>query len=295
MTKRNGIVAGLALAAAAGAANAQLSFTPTAVPFVDISGTGTSIGAISDDSETIITGAALTGAGWFGNGIIGNGFSLRVGNNGGVIIGNSGTDTFTNATEVGYINAAGPTNPFATMTAANTGDLGNGNNVRPFLAVLWDDNFPGTGASIKWQVIGGNLIVQWTNEDHFNAQGTGVVTYEMIAHGGVPIGGGSLVDFVYQDTSYAASQYQNDGGSATIGFKNWNLIAGANDAEYGTGGGNNTISDPAFGGANMQPKVGGYLENSNPALPHSVSLVPAPGSLALLAFGALLGARRRRA
>lgn len=285
------LVAGLALAVAAGAANAQLSFTPSSVPFVDISGTGTSVGAISDDSEFTVTGAALTGAGWFGNSIMPGGVSLRVGNNGGVLIGNSGTDTFASATDVGYINAAGPTNPFATMAASNTSDLGNGNNLRAFLAVLWDDNFPGTGASTKWQVIGGNLIIQWTNEDHFNAQGTGVVTYEMIAHSSGP----SLVDFVYQDTVYSASQYQNDGGSATIGYKNWNLVAGANDAEYGTGGGTNSLSDPAFGGTNMQPKVGGYVENGNSALPHSVSLIPAPGSLALLALGGLLANRRRRA
>ena len=37
-------------------------------------------------------------------------------------------------------------------------------------------------------VVAGNLIIQWTNEDHFNAMGTGVVTYQLIAYGGATIG-----------------------------------------------------------------------------------------------------------
>lgn len=109
---------------------------------------------------------------------------------------------------------------------------------------------------------------------------------------GVAVGGGSLVDFVYQDTLYAANQYQDDGGSATIGYKNWGINPNASDVEFGIGGGNNTISDPAYGDPTMQPKVAGWLEANNPSLTHSVSIVPEPASLVLLVLvGGLL--RRR--
>lgn len=281
----------LAVAGLASTAMAQISIIPSAVPFVDISASGTSIGAITDDSETVITGAALTAAGFNGNGLLAGNVSIRVGNNGGILWGNNVADTFTNATDVGYINST----TFGAMAASNLTTTGNGGSgPRQFLAPLWDDNTPGSGGSIRWQVIAGNLYVQWTAEDHFNATGA-TVTYQAVVRGGVAIGGGSLVDFVYQDTFYAASQYQNDGGSATIGYKNWGVNALANDVQFGLGGGNDSVSDPAFAGANMQPKVAGYGEAGNAQLPHSVSIVPAPGALALLGLGGLAATRRRRA
>lgn len=269
------------------AAQAQLSIVASAVPFVDISASGTSIGTISDDSETTVTGAALLGAGFNGNWLLAGNTSIRIGNNGCVIWGNSAADTFTNADQVGYINST----TFGTMAASNLSTTGNGGSgPRQLLAALWDDNAPGTGGSIKWQVVAGDLIIQWTNEDHFNATGA-TVTYQMIVRGTVA-DGGSAVDYVYQDTFYGANQYPNDGGSATIGYKGW---GNQNDVQYGLGGGTDSISDPAFGGTNMQPKVSGYAESGNPALTHSVSIVPAPSSLALIGIGGLLAARRRRA
>lgn len=294
----------LALGAAAVGAHAQIAINASSVAFVDISGTGTSVGTISDDSESTVTGSALTTAGWTGNGLLAGGVSIRVGNNGGLIWGNSATDAFSGATDVGYYNAS-PLNSgtptatsIATMASANGASNGNGGGVRQFLAVLWDDNTPGTGASIKWQVIGSDLIVQWTNEDHFAAAGTGTITYEMIAHGGVSIGSGSsLVDFVYNDTLYAASQYQNDGGSATIGYKNWSLNALANDVEYGVGGGGtSSVSDPAFGDSSMKPKVGGWSSSADGALTHSVTIqaVPEPTSIAAIGLGAIGLIRKRR-
>ncbi|MBC7773694.1 MAG: PEP-CTERM sorting domain-containing protein [Pyrinomonadaceae bacterium] len=282
------------LAALPLAAQAQLSIVASAVPFIDISATGTSIGTISDDSETTLTGAALLGAGFNGNGLLAGNTSIRIGNNGGVLWGNSATDTFTNALNVGYINST----VLPTMAASNLGDTGNGGSgPRQFLAPLWDDNTPLSGAgSIRWQVIAGNLIVQWSNEDHFNATGNGTVTYQMIVRGGVAFGSGnSFVDFVYADTLYSANLYQNDGGSATIGYKNWGVNPLGNDVEYGLGGGTGTLADPAFGGANMQPKVSGSIAGGDVSLTHSVSIIPAPSSIALLGIGGLLAARRRRA
>lgn len=289
-----GVIAGL-FACMADQAKAAITIVPSNVPFVDISGTGTSIGTIADDSEFTIPGATLAFA---GNGLLAGGVSIRVGNNGGIYWGNSATDTFTGATELGYFNS-NPTNATASsigaMTASNTSSQGNGGGLRQYLAVLWDDMTPGGASSTRWQKIGNDLIIQWTNEDHFNAAGSGVITYQAIIRGGVPIGGGSLVDFVYQDTLYSPNQYQDDGGSAAIGYKNWGVNANANDVEFGTGGGDGAVlSDPAFGHPSMKPKVSGWAASNNPNLPHSVSIVPEPASLGFLVLGGLALVRRRR-
>lgn len=296
--KKSIVFAGLA-GLAASPALAQISIVPSAVPFTDISATGTSIGSIADDSELVITGAALTAAGFNGNGLLAGGVSIRVGTNGAVIWGNSATDTFTNATEVGWANPnpgnAGHTS-LLSLTPNNGTNEGNGGlGPRQLICPLWDDNTPGTGGSIRWQVIGGDLYIQWTNMDHFSASGTGTVTYQMVVRGGVAIGGGSLIDFVYQDTLYDPQRYQNDGGSASIGFVNWGVNPLANDVEWGISGGNGaTTVDPAFGDPSMQPKVAGWAAAENSALPHSLSIIPAPGAAAMLGLGGLLVTRRRR-
>src|ERR1043165_3662649 len=119
---------GVVAAALASTLSAQIAIFPTSVGFTDISVSGTSIGAISDDSETTIAGATLTGLGFMGNDLVPNGRSIRIGNNGCFLVGNSGADVFTSATEVGYINASpNPiANPFLSMTASNGSDKGNG-------------------------------------------------------------------------------------------------------------------------------------------------------------------------
>jgi hypothetical protein len=272
-------------------ASASISIQASNTAFTDISVTGTAIAGPSDDSEHTLTGATLTGAGFAGNELLAGGMSIRIGNNGSVLWGNSGTDTFTNGDQVGYVNRT----DYLTMVGGNLGDTGNGGLApRQFVSSLWDDNTPGTGGGIRWQVIGGNLYIQWTNEDHFNATGTGTITHQMVVYGGVTIASGNpLVEFVYNDTMYGTNAYQNDGGSATIGYKNWGINANANDVEYGLGGGTNSLADPAFGGTNMQPKVGGWASAANPNLPHSVVIIPEPASAALLVLGALALVRRR--
>lgn len=290
--KKTLLLAGVLVTAAA---NAQISIQASTAAFIDIS-TATSVGTISDDSENSIL------PNWGGNGLVAGGVTVRVGNNGGILWGTSAGDTFLNCDQVGYINASGfgtTPNPLASMTSSNAAANGNGAGLRQFFAVLWDDNTPGTGGSTTWAVVGNDLIIQWTNEDHFNATGSGVITYQAQFHGGVSIASGlSLVDFVYQDTQYAPNQYQNDGGSSTIGYKNWGLNALANDVEWGNGGGTNSLSDPAFGDASMQPKVAGYLAADNPNLTHAVKIVgpvPEPGTMAALGLGALALIRKRRA
>lgn len=288
----------LAVAGMATVANAAITIQASNVAFVDISTTGTSIGTISDDSETTVNGI-----GWAGNELFAGGMSVRIGNNGAIIWGTSAADTFTGATEIGFYNA-GPNNvnqtSIATAPALNTTTSGNGGGVRQFIAPLWDDYLPvsgGTTSSVRWQLVGNDLIVQWNREDAFAASGSGDVTFQAIFRGGVTFASGmSLVDFVYQDTVFQPSQYQNDGGSATIGYKNWGLNANANDVEYGIGGGGtSSTSDPAFNGLGMQPKVSGWVTGENPNLTHSVSIVPAPGAVALLGLGGLVAGRRRRA
>jgi MYXO-CTERM domain-containing protein len=300
------VLALLAVAGMAAGANAAIAIQASSVAFVDISTSGTSIGTISDDSETNLAGATH---GWTGNGLFAGGVSIRIGNNGAIVWGNSATDTFAGATEIGYYNAgplnstspAGSQTSIAGMTATNTGQSGNGGGIRQFVAPLWDDYTPvsSTVTSIRWQVIAGDLIIQWNRQDAFAATGSGDVTFQAIFRGGVSIASGaSLVDFVYQDTLFQANQYQNDGGSATIGYKNWGLNAAANDVEFGIGGGGaSATSDPSFAsGTGRQAKVVGWAANGGTVgAPNSVSIIPTPGVLALAGMGGLLAARRRRA
>ncbi|MBK8180534.1 MAG: hypothetical protein IPK67_16895 [Planctomycetes bacterium] len=264
-----------AVAVLAATSSAQISISPSTTAFTDISATGTSPGTATDDSEHTVTSAALSGAGFAGNELLPLG-DIRIGNNGSVLWTNS-----TALDNVGYINR----NDFGAMVAANGAADGNGGLTAgcSYVCPLWDDNTPSSGQganALDWQVIGGNLIIQWSNEDHFNAAGTGTVQYQMVVYGGVTIASQlPLVEFVYNDTLYGASLYQNDGGSATIGYKNWGSIANANDVEFGQGGGTNSLGDPAFGDPTMKPKVGGYAASGDPLLPKAVKIhgsIPSP-------------------
>ncbi len=256
-----GVVGGLAASA-----SAQIVIEPTTTAFADIAATGTSPGTATDDSEHNVSSAVLSAAGFAGNELLPLA-NIRIGNNGAVLWNST-------AGEIGYINST----TFLTMGAANLTTTGNGGTFAgtKMLCPLWDDNVPLTGqgaSTLDWQVVGGNLIIQWTNDDHFAATGIGTITYQTIIYGGATIASGApLVDFVYNDTDYGAGLYQNDGGSATIGYKNWGTVATANDVEFGIGGGNNTIADPPFGDPSMQPKVAGYVASANPALPNAVRI-----------------------
>lgn len=272
----NKAVSLLALMGLAGAASAAITIGPVATPFVDISGTGTSLGAPGDDPEYTLTAAALAGAGFAGNALLAAGVDVCVGNNGAVI-----WNATSSTNQVGYTN----TN-ILTMAGANGTNTGNGGlNSRQFIAPHWDDLFGTTTApasSVRWQVIGGNLYIQWSEEDHFSAQGTGRITFQMVVYSGYGAGQ-ALVDFVYQDTDYrapgGANVAQSDGGSASIGYKNWGVAGFANDLQWS--------QDTA--------SVAGYAAAQNSAAgPNALRIIPSPGALALLGLGGLMAGRRRR-
>lgn len=265
----------LALLAVAGGANAQLSVSAESTAFTDISTSGTSIGAISDDSETIIGAASIAGYG--GNALLAAGRDIMIGNNGCILWGASAGDAFTNANQIGYTNAS-----LVGLVAANLTNTGNGGlGPRQFLAVNWDDHLPAAagGTGIFYQVIGGNLIVQWNNEDLFAASGTGVGTWEAIIYAGLGPNG-QYMDYVFNDTDYGAGAAANDGASSTFGFKDW-VGGGLNDAQWAF----NTSS------------VTGWVASGGGTGPHAIKFtpVPEPGTFIALGLGALgLAAARRR-
>jgi hypothetical protein len=266
------IAAILAVAGLAGIASAQITISPINTPFTDIRATGTLLTTggtsvnLGDDGEATITAAQLSSAGFTGNPLFPVA-DIRVGNNGGVVW-NSNTG------DIGFTNAN-----LLTATAAQVGTASQG-GTRQFIAPFWDDVFGSStnGARNIWQVSGGNLIITWLDQDHFNAQGTGRVTFQMVIYSN---NGGPLADFVYNDTLFAGGATpasQNDGGSASIGYKNWGGPAWANDVQWSF----DTKS------------VAGYIESEIPTNPNALRIIPAPGALALLGLGGLVAGRRNR-
>ncbi|MBL0042952.1 MAG: hypothetical protein IPP33_00575 [Flavobacteriales bacterium] len=119
--------------------------------FIDISVTGTSVGAISDDSEHSITLPSFTF----------NGVAYTT-----AVVGNNGAVLFpTSASSINYTNGALP----AAIGAELTGALGSTANIG--ICPWWDDFTPGAGGSVRTQTVGGFFIVQWTAEDHFCCTG----------------------------------------------------------------------------------------------------------------------------
>lgn len=241
MSKALLAVVGLAMATTG--ANAQLSIVNN-LPgtFMDISGTGTFIDS-TDDSEHTITSTVGNNA--FPAGMV------RIGNNGAVA-------SMVSTGDISFVNNAIPAVGHPSGVPATAWDI-----MYPF----WDDLIPTTAANsgIYHQEMDGNLIIQWNEQDHFGAPGTGTVTFQLKIFGSGPV----LAQFIYQDAEFAAGALQNNGGSATIGFS--------------------TLA--STGNNNVQWSFNTMSISSGTVL----SLVPAPGSAALLGLGGLLAARRRRA
>lgn len=239
----------LALVALAGASSAfgAVTIVPgtgTYSSIVGMPGT-TAIAGVSDDSEHNITSTV-------GNLSFAAG-QMTIGNNGVVLFGTPGL------LGIGFTN-----NP---IPAGNGAPSGISTPYSSGLAVLWDDHFPTAGQggnTIHWREDPGVLTIEWLNEDHFSAQGTGTVTFQLQVFSSGPV----LARMFYPDMLYVDGAAVNNGSSATVGF---------------LGG-----STPD---ANFQ-----YTHNTVNALPSGTVLdvIPAPGTAALLGLGGLLVGRRRR-
>jgi hypothetical protein len=156
------------------------------VSFVDISATGTSVGALADDSEHNITIPSFTF-----NGVAYT--TARVGNNGLIAFGSTtGQIEFDNQPLPSTLNSAG--------------------NI--FLAPYWEDLYPNSGTtSIKTQTIGSIFIIQYTLSTHFDFQNSNTITFQVQLN---TITG--AIHYVYQDVLFGNVAY-DAGASATIGLQ----------------------------------------------------------------------------
>ncbi len=164
--------------------------------FLDISGTGTLIIAptLLDDSEhSMVLPSAFT--------LNGTTYTdISVGNNG-VIMFNNGAIVSPN---VGFTNGA---------LYSALGTLSTQFSVEPALLPFWDDMTPGTGGSLATQYIAPIYYVQWTNEDHFSAPGTGTATFQVQLDYST-----GQIHYVYSDVVFGGAG-QDNGASATVGMQ----------------------------------------------------------------------------
>ncbi len=158
--------------------------TNSGVSFIDIAGTGTSVGTLADDSEHNITIPSFTF-----NGVAYT--AARLGMNGAIVLGAT-------TGEVSFSNAALPS------TAHSAGNV--------FLAPFWDDLDIQTAASVVTQTVGNVHIIQYTTAAH-DAFTTGSITFQVqldLVTG--------AINFVYPDVIFG-NVTQDAGASATVGIQ----------------------------------------------------------------------------
>jgi len=229
------VLASLAGLALASAASAQLSIVNNiAGSFVDISGTGTSLGLNGDDAT-----AALAIPVGFGNAVLSDGAGV-VSTNGRYNVA-PGDASFTN-----------------TIIAAGSAAQG----YYPY----WDDlRTDAVGSNIYSQIVGDAFIVQW-DATFFSGGAPIRMQLQIFNAAGQAAHGGALAQYLYQPIPGVVSY---DGGSATIGA----MDDQGNIAQW-------SFNTP------------GAVTPGQTVL--SIVQVPAPGAAAMLGFGGLLAARRRR-
>jgi parallel beta-helix repeat protein len=169
--------------------------------FIDISGTGTSVGVLGDDTEHNITipNFSFNGVTYTAG---------RVGTNGALVLGaTTGDVSLTNATL-----------PSAAHSAGNV-----------FLAPWWDDLDIQTAPSIVTQTVGSKFILQFTNMDHNDlATGTNGVTFQIQMD--LTTG---VIHFVYTDVLFGNATY-DAGASATVGIQWANAAGGFAQSSFNT-------------------------------------------------------------
>ncbi len=153
------------------------------VSFTDISGTGTSVGTLGDDTEHSISLPSVP----FNGTVYTTGV---VGTNGVLLLGVTTGD----------------------VALTNTTLPSTANVVNTFLAPWWDDLDIQTGAVIYTQTIGNEFIVQFNNMTH-NDFTTGSVTFEIKMN--IVTG---VISYVYPDVSFG-NVTQDAGLSATVGLQ----------------------------------------------------------------------------
>ncbi len=163
----------------------------------------------------------------------------------------------------GFTNAAIPLPGPGHASAFNTAAVG-------VMMAWWDDIIPTPAADsgIWWQQTSDTLIIQWHDQDSFGAAGTGTVRFQLkVFNTG---SGAALAQFIYDDAEFSATATQNNGGSGTIGYSTQSPAApGLNNVQW------------SF---NTQSIQNGTV----------LTVVPAPGALALLGLGGLVAGRRNR-
>ena len=129
------------------------------------------------------------------------------------------------------------------------------------LAVFWDDinTSGGANGNIYVEDVGGTLVIQWQDVDFFGG-GLDTTTFQIQVNSS-----GHLAQFLYLDVEDARA---GGGVSATIGYQDG--LAGFNDFQW------------SF-------NMGAAVSNGT-----VLTLVPAPGAMALLGLGGLVARRRRR-
>ena len=221
------------------------------VSFIDIAGTGTSVGTLSDDSEHNITIPSFTF-----NGVAYT--AARLGMNGTIVLGST-------AGEVTHINAALPS------TAHSAGNV--------FLAPFWDDLDIQTAATVVTQTVGSMHIIQYTTAAH-DAFTTGSITFQVqldLVTG--------AINYVYPDVIFG-NVTQDAGASATVGiqlsstsavqysFSTASLVNGQsitftpNTAAYswtGPNGFTSSVQNPTISGVTAAAAGDYVLTVSNPA------------------------------